>query len=248
MLRFVTVAVAILGVAAAASCTSGTIDYCTGCPKHTCTIINQFKPKTADKTGECCSACLTNPKCSFWTMNHGTGKCNIKNGAEQGTQHPGNCTGGLGPAPLSPTPGPSPAPPTPPLPTPPPLPPTVCPSTQATQPPNILFIVGDDFGWTDVSYHDGEIPTRNMDHLAAEGLKLEAHYVMPVCTPTRSAFMSSRYPIRTGLQVSTISPAKPYGLHFNFSTLADELRAVGYKTHGIGSDPSCPPPLSLSSS
>jgi arylsulfatase A-like enzyme len=42
-----------------------------------------------------------------------------------------------------------------------------------------LFIIGDDFGWNDVGYHGGEIPTQNMDFLAAEGLKLEAHYVLP---------------------------------------------------------------------
>ena len=90
--------------------------------------------------------------------------------------------------------------------------------------PNILFVVADDYGYNDVGYHGSELVTPAIDALAKEGVKLENYYVLPVCTPTRSAILSSRFPFRTGLQVSTISPAKPYGLHLNYSTLADELR------------------------
>ena len=101
--------------------------------------------------------------------------------------------------------------------------------------PNILFVVADDYGYNDVGYHGSELVTPAIDALAKEGVKLENYYVLPVCTPTRSAILSSRFPFRTGLQVSTISPAKPYGLHLNYSTLADELRTTfGYQTAALG--------------
>eukprot|EP00937_MAST-01D_sp_MAST-1D-sp2_P000140 g140.t1 len=80
-----------------------------------------------------------------------------------------------------------------------------------------------------------DLATPAIDALAGSGIKLEQYYVLPLCTPTRSAILSSRYPLRTGLQTSTISPAKPYGLHLNATTLADELRSqYNYATHGLG--------------
>jgi arylsulfatase B/arylsulfatase I/J len=96
--------------------------------------------------------------------------------------------------------------------------------------PNILIIVADDYGFHDVGYHGSELSTPRIDALAAQGVKLENYYVLPVCTPTRSALLASRYPFKTGLQTSTIAPAKPYGLHLNYSTLADELKVRGYAT------------------
>ncbi len=65
-------------------------------------------------------------------------------------------------------------------------------------------------------------------------MRLENYYVLPICTPTRSALFTGRYPIRTGLQVSTISAARPYGLHLNYSTLAEEFSARGYRTTIFG--------------
>lgn len=59
--------------------------------------------------------------------------------------------------------------------------------TPATRKPNILFILADDLGWADVTFHHGKVPTPNLDKLAAEGVELTQHYVFPVCSPTRSA-------------------------------------------------------------
>ena len=66
-------------------------------------------------------------------------------------------------------------------------------------PLHILLIVIDDFGWSDVGFHGSKIKTPNMDKLASEGVILDNYYVQPVCTPTRSALLTGRYPIHTGL-------------------------------------------------
>ena len=68
----------------------------------------------------------------------------------------------------------------------------------AGSPPHILFVVVDDLGWSDVGFHGSKIRTPNIDKLASEGVELDNYYVLPICTPTRSALMSGRYPIHTG--------------------------------------------------
>lgn len=63
--------------------------------------------------------------------------------------------------------------------------------------PNILFILADDLGRADVGFNGGkQIKTPNLDKLAAGGARLEQFYVQPVCTPTRAALMTGRYPIK----------------------------------------------------
>lgn len=96
--------------------------------------------------------------------------------------------------------------------------------------PNMVYILADDLGWADVSYHGPDIQTPNIDKLAAAGAKLEAFYVQPVCTPTRAALMTGRYPIRYGLQVGVIRPWSQYGLPLEERTLSQALHEVGYET------------------
>ena len=64
--------------------------------------------------------------------------------------------------------------------------------------PHILLVVADDLGWSDVGFHGSKIQTPNIDNLAAEGVILDNYYVLPICTPTRSALMTGMYPIHTG--------------------------------------------------
>ncbi len=68
--------------------------------------------------------------------------------------------------------------------------------------PNIVLIVADDLGFNDVSWHNPDIYSPNLQRLAEQGVILENHYVQPICTPTRSALMTGYYPIHTGRQVS----------------------------------------------
>ena len=67
-----------------------------------------------------------------------------------------------------------------------------------SKPPHILFILADDLGWYDVGFHNPKIKTPNIDKLVEDGVKLDSYYVQPVCTPTRGALMTGRYPIHTG--------------------------------------------------
>ncbi len=96
--------------------------------------------------------------------------------------------------------------------------------------PNIVFILADDLGWSDVGYHRSEIRTPHIDRLAAAGAKLEQFYVMPVCTPTRAALLTGRYPMRYGLQSGVCRPWSDWGLPVTERTLAQELKEAGYRT------------------
>lgn len=100
--------------------------------------------------------------------------------------------------------------------------------------PNIVFFLIDDLGWSDVSYHGGNIKTPNIDKLAAAGVKLEAFYVQPVCSPTRAALMTGRYPMRHGLQVGVVRPWAQYGLPLDERTLPQALQEAGYTTAIVG--------------
>jgi arylsulfatase A-like enzyme len=98
------------------------------------------------------------------------------------------------------------------------------------KPPHVVFFLADDLGWSDVGFHGGEIRTPNIDRLAAGGARLEAFYVQPVCSPTRAALMTGRYPMRMGLQVGVIRPHAQYGLPLEERMLPQALRDAGYTT------------------
>ena len=100
--------------------------------------------------------------------------------------------------------------------------------------PNILFIVADDLGWKDVGFHGSDIRTPNLDRLAAEGTRLEQFYAQPMCTPTRAALMTGRYPLRYGLQTAVIPAGATYGLATDEWLLPQALKEAGYATAIIG--------------
>ncbi|KAH6928475.1 hypothetical protein HPB50_016711 [Hyalomma asiaticum] len=90
-------------------------------------------------------------------------------------------------------------------------------------------------GWADTSLVGGyQVPTPNLDTLAAHGVLLTQHYTMQTCTPSRAALLTGRYPIRMGLHHDVIIPAQPGGLDPSIPTLAERLRSLGYKTHAVG--------------
>ncbi|HET6406557.1 MAG TPA: arylsulfatase [Chthoniobacteraceae bacterium] len=101
--------------------------------------------------------------------------------------------------------------------------------------PNVVLMIADDLGGNDVGFNGGkEIKTPNLDALAAGGARLDAFYVQPVCSPTRAALLTGRYPMRHGLQTGVVRPWAQYGLPLEERTIAQALRDSGYATAIVG--------------
>jgi len=105
---------------------------------------------------------------------------------------------------------------------------------QESAQPNIVLFLADDLGWGDVGYHGSDIQTPHLDKLAASGVRLNQFYVQKLCTPTRAAIMTGRYPMRYGLQIHVIQPTDDYGLPLTERTIAQALKGVGYTTGIFG--------------
>ena len=100
--------------------------------------------------------------------------------------------------------------------------------------PNILVIVGDDMGYADVGFHGvKDIPTPNLDALAAAGVRFTNGYVSgPYCSPTRAGLLTGRYQTRFGHEFN--SGGVGGGLPLTETTLADHLKGAGYATGIVG--------------
>src|SRR4051812_35396497 len=74
------------------------------------------------------------------------------------------------------------------------------PALAADRAPNIVFILADDLGWADLGHDGSKIDTPNLDKLAQQGVKLRRFYASaPMCSPTRAALMTGRYPHSVGV-------------------------------------------------
>ncbi len=105
----------------------------------------------------------------------------------------------------------------------------------AASKPNIVHIIADDLGWKDVGFNGAtDIKTPNIDALAAGGAKFSQFYTQPMCTPTRAALMTGRYPFRYGLQTIVIPGPAGYGLDTTEHLLPQCLKEAGYTTAIIG--------------
>jgi arylsulfatase A-like enzyme len=100
--------------------------------------------------------------------------------------------------------------------------------------PHILYIIADDLGSADVGFRGSDITTTNLDSLAKPGARFEQFYVQPMCTPTRAALMTGRYPLRYGLQSFVIIPEQTYGLPTDERLLPQVLDGAGYRTAIVG--------------
>lgn len=104
--------------------------------------------------------------------------------------------------------------------------------------PNIVVILIDDMGYSDIAAFGSEIPTPNLDRLAATGLSLANYHTTPVCSPARAALMTGLNPHRAGFaSVANSDPGYP-GLRLEIdedvATLPEVLRGHGYATLGVG--------------
>jgi len=99
--------------------------------------------------------------------------------------------------------------------------------------PNIVYILVDNWGWGDVSIQGSTIPTPQIDNLASEGMRFTNFNVQNQCTPTRSALMTGRLPIRSGTQ-KVGAPGEPGGMSPWEYTIAELLSDSGYSTAAFG--------------
>ncbi len=119
-----------------------------------------------------------------------------------------------------------------------PLLPSVSAKGPASRRPNILLIMVDDMGYSDIGCYGGEIDTPNIDKLADNGLRFSQFYNCGRCCPTRASLLTGLYPHKTGLGFMT---ARDYGkpgyraeLNRNCMTLAEALKLGCYRTYMAG--------------
>lgn len=112
-------------------------------------------------------------------------------------------------------------------------------SAQSKNPPNFIVVFCDDLGYGDIgSFGHPIIRTPNIDRMVVEGQKWTQFYVAdPVCTPSRAALLTGRYPIRNGMTSSkrhVFFPDSPNGLPLQEITIAELLKPSGFATAAIG--------------
>ncbi len=104
--------------------------------------------------------------------------------------------------------------------------------------PNIVVVLLDDMGYSDIAPFGSEIATPNLDRLAGAGLSLTNYHTTPVCSPARAALMTGLNPHRAGFaSVANSDPGYPnmrLEIDEDVATLPEVLRGHGYATFGIG--------------
>lgn len=101
--------------------------------------------------------------------------------------------------------------------------------------PNIIFILADDLGWSELGCYGNTFnETPNLDKLAKEGMRFtDAYAAAPVCSPYRAALMTGQYPARVGI-TDYLRPNDKNHLPTRYTTIAEMLKNAGYATGIIG--------------
>lgn len=107
--------------------------------------------------------------------------------------------------------------------------------------PNIIYIMADDMGYSDLGCYGGEVNTPNLDKLASNGIKLRSFYNNSRCCPTRASLLTGQYPHTVGMggMVSMPKASVEAGsyqgfLNPGYPTIAEELKKSGYNTYMSG--------------
>lgn len=123
---------------------------------------------------------------------------------------------------------------------------------QAEPPPNIVFILADDLGWSDLACYGSDLhETPHIDALAREGVRFTSAYAMSVCTPTRAAILTGRHAARLHMTIwregsverdqreaktrqRLLQPRTAHDLPLEATTIAEALKPKGYLTFHVG--------------
>jgi len=113
----------------------------------------------------------------------------------------------------------------------------LCPSLSAATQPNVLVIIADDLGYADIGVHGGtEVPTPNIDALAASGVRCTNGYVTaPYCSPSRAGFLTGKAQTRFGHEFNPhVGDEAKLGLPLDQRTIANVMHDAGYATALVG--------------
>ncbi|MEC8243225.1 MAG: arylsulfatase [Verrucomicrobiota bacterium] len=107
--------------------------------------------------------------------------------------------------------------------------------------PNIIVVLVDDMGYSDLGSFGGEVRTPNIDHLASNGLRFTQNYNSARCCPSRASLLTGLYSHQAGIanftggdQSKRLGPAYLGRLNNHCVTLAEVLKSAGYQTYGVG--------------
>lgn len=118
-----------------------------------------------------------------------------------------------------------------------------CSSNRGTKPavpekrPNVILILADDLGYSDIGCYGGEVQTPNLDYLASNGLRFTSFYNTSRCCPTRASLLTGLYNQQAGIgEMTTDRKAPGYRgyLTENTVTIAEVLKTAGYRTGMTG--------------
>ncbi len=115
------------------------------------------------------------------------------------------------------------------------------------RPPNVVLILADDLGWTDLGCYGADLhETPHIDRLAREGARFTSAYAASICSPTRAALMTGKHYARLHMTIwyegsqepdrrhKLLPPDSVGNLPLDEVTLAERLRAAGYLTALVG--------------
>jgi arylsulfatase A-like enzyme len=103
--------------------------------------------------------------------------------------------------------------------------------------PNIIVILNDDMGYSDIGCYGGEVNTPHLDGLAREGIRFSQFYNSPRCSPTRASLLTGLHPHQTGVGILTenqLPDGYPGDMNRQGVTLAELLQPQGYSTYMSG--------------
>jgi len=101
--------------------------------------------------------------------------------------------------------------------------------------PNMLFLLADDIGWSDVSANGGRFQTPNIDELITGGIRLSNFYSQALCTPSRMAFLTGRYAWKLGVQYPEVIHGLMTGhIPADIKTFAEVTKEMGYDNYYVG--------------